>query len=100
MTMAGVDTVRGIAFQPALDVLDDPDLGSMRVEGLDDVVDIEVFAADGSLRMAKQAKVRAEEYTWGKAELVAVLRRWAALPDAVHASFEFVTDGRLGTTGQ
>ena len=104
--MAGVDTVRGIAYQhaqavlTALDVLNDLDLGSMRVEGLDDVVDIEVFAADGSLCMAKQVKVRAEGYTWGKAELVVVLRRWAALPSFVDSSFEFVTDGRLGRTGQ
>jgi len=104
--VAGVDAVRGIAFQQAqailagLDVLDDPGLGSMRVEGVADVVDIEVFDLGGALRLGKQAKVRAEGYTWGRAELVAVLRRWAALPDAVNASFEFVTDGRLGPTGQ
>jgi hypothetical protein len=95
-----------IAFQAvqailtALDVLDDPDLGSMRVEGVDDVVDLEVFAADGSLRIGKQAKVRADGYTWGKAELFAVLRRWAALPGSMSVSFEFVTDGRLGPSGQ
>jgi hypothetical protein len=104
--VSGVDTVRGIAFQQAqailtaLDVLDDADLSSMRVEGIDDIVDIEVFGIDGTLRIAKQAKVRSEGYTWGKAELVRVLRRWAALPAALGASFEFVTDGRLGTTGQ
>jgi hypothetical protein len=104
--VSGIDTVRGIAFQQAqailtaLDVLDDPGLGSMRVEGIADVVDIEVFAVDGVLRVGKQAKVRSEGYTWGKAELVKVLRRWAALPGAAGASFAFVTDGRLGPTGQ
>jgi hypothetical protein len=72
----------------------------MRVEGVADVVDIEVFTVDGVLRIGKQAKVRSEGYTWGKAELIAVLRRWAALPGAIDASFEFVTDGRLGPTGQ
>jgi len=106
VAVPGSDTYRGIGYQhaqailTALDVLGDLSLGSMRVEGVADVVDIEVFAADGSLRAAKQVKVRAEEYTWGRAELIEVLRRWAVLPDAAHASFEFVTDGRLGPTGQ
>jgi hypothetical protein len=59
-----------------------------------------VFARDGSLYMGKQAKVRAEGYTWGKAEIVTVLRRWAELPGAARASFVFVTDGRLGPTGK
>jgi ribosomal protein S13 len=53
VAVSGVDTVRGIGFQQAhailaaLDILDDADLGSLRVEGIDDVVDIEVFSADG-----------------------------------------------------
>lgn len=104
--VGGVDTVRGIAYQQAhavltaLDVLDDLDLGALRVEGADDVVDIELFTTAGTVRHAKQVKVRAEEYTWGEAELVTVLRRWAKLPDAAHASFEFLTDGRLGPTGE
>ncbi|MBB4919115.1 ATP-binding protein [Streptosporangium saharense] len=103
--MGGVETVRGIAYQQAqavltaLDVLDDLDLSGLRVEGADDVVDIEVFTTAGTVCHAKQVKVRAEQYTWGEAELLAVLRRWAKLPEAVHASFEFLTDGRLGPTG-
>jgi hypothetical protein len=102
----GVDTVRGIGFQQAqallaaLDVLDDADLGSLRVEGTEDVVDIEVFRADGRLRTGKQVKTRSAEYTWGKAGLLEVFRRWAELPGASAASFEFITDGRLGPTGQ
>lgn len=104
--MPGVDTVRGIGFQQAqallaaLDVLDDADLGSLRVEGTEDVVDIEVFGTEGKLRTGKQIKTRSAEYTWGKAGLLEVFRRWAELPGVSAASFEFITDGRLGPTGQ
>jgi hypothetical protein len=105
-TVGGTDAIRGIAYQQAqallaaLDVLDDPGLGAMRVEGVDDVVDIEIFATDGTLHTAKQVKIRHERYTWGEAEIVTILRRWAQLADAAHASFEFLTDGRLGPTGE
>ncbi|KQV16009.1 MULTISPECIES: AAA family ATPase [unclassified Kitasatospora] len=104
--MSGVDTVRGIAYQQAqgvlaaVEVVANLDLGSVRVEGTDDAVDIELLARDGTLRHAIQVKVRASEYTWGETALLAILRRWAALPDAAHASFEFLTDGRLGPSGQ
>jgi hypothetical protein len=103
--MSGVDTVRGIGFQHAqailavLDGLDSPEFGAIRVEGVDDVVDIEVFRRDGTVQLAMQAKTRTER-TWGKAEILQVLRRWAQLPAATHAEFEFVTDGRLGPTGE
>ena len=104
--MSGAYTVKGIGVQQAhailaaLDVLDDADLGSVRVEGTDDVVDIEVIGADGKLRTGKQVKTRSTEYTWGKAALLEILLRWAELPGAATASFEFITDGRLGPTGQ
>ncbi|MEV7782760.1 ATP-binding protein [Kitasatospora sp. NPDC088351] len=104
--MSGVDTVRGIAYQQAqgvlaaVEVVAEADLGSVCVEGLEDIVDIALHARDGSLRRAMQVKVRAAQYTWGKADLLAVLRRWVALPDAVEASFEFLTDGRLGPSGE
>lgn len=104
--MSGVDTVRGIAFQhahavlAALEVLGDDDLGSVRVEGTDDVVDIEVFGSDGALRTAKQVKSRQQHYSWGRSELSQVFTRWAALPGVASASFVFITDGRLGPTGQ
>lgn len=104
--VGGTDAIRGIAYQQAqavlaaLDVLDDLDLGAMRVEGVDDVVDIELFTTAGTVHSAKQVKIRNEKYTWGEAEIVAVLLRWAHLPDASHASFEFLTDGRLGPTGE
>jgi hypothetical protein len=105
-SVSGVDTVRGTWFQQAhallaaLDVLDDADLGSLRVEGTEDVVDIEIFGTDGKLRTGKQVKTRSTEYTWGKAALLKVFRRWAELPGVSAASFEFITDGRLGPTGQ
>jgi hypothetical protein len=104
--VSGVDTVRGIAYQQAqavlaaLDVLDDLDLGALRVEGVDDIVDIELFTIAGTVHHVKQVKTRVERYAWAEAELVAVLRRWARLPDAARASFEFLTDGRLGPSGE
>lgn len=103
--MSGVDTVRGISFQHAqailavLDGLDSSEFDAIRVEGVDDVVDIEVFRRDGTVKLAMQAKTRSER-TWGEAEILRVLRRWAQLPAATGAEFEFVTDGRLGPTGE
>lgn len=100
--MGGVDTVRGIGYQQAqavlaaLDVLDRADLSAIRVEGADDVVDLELLAADGSIRHGSQIKTRCEPYTWSESELLTVLRRWAALPASEGATFEFLTDGRLG----
>ncbi|WP_060886175.1 ATP-binding protein [Streptomyces caniscabiei] len=104
--MSGVDTVRGIAYQQAqgvlqaIAVLEDPDLGGLRIEGTDDAVDIELLGRDGTLRHAIQVKVRATDYTWGQSALLTVLQRWAVLPAAAYASFEFLTDGRLGPSGQ
>lgn len=104
--VAGTDTVRGIAYQQAqavlaaIDLLDDGDLASLRVEGVDDVVDIEFLDEAGLIRAGKQVKIRAIEYTWGKEELLKVLRRWAAANKAPGATFEFLTDGRLGPTGE
>jgi hypothetical protein len=104
--MAGTDNVRGIAYQQAqallaaLDVLDDPDLTAVRVEGMDDVVDLELLNRDNAVVCAKQVKTRAAPYSWSRSEIVAVLRRWAELPAAADATFEFVTDGHLGPSGE
>lgn len=98
--------VRGIAFQnahavlAALDVLDDDALGSVRVEGTEDILDIEVFGTDGALRTGKQVKTREPDYSWSKGDLSKVFTRWAGVPEAASASFEFVTNGRLGPSGQ
>lgn len=103
--MAGVDTVRGIAYQQAqavleaVSLLDDPYAAAIRVEGLDDVVDVEILGKDGRLLQAKQMKTRDAAYTWGRAELTSLIDRWVALEAAEWATFEFVTDGRLGPSG-
>ena len=100
--MSGVDTVRGIGYQHAhavlvaLDVLDDLDLAGLRIEGVDDVVDIELLTVHDTVRHAIQVKTRAAPYTWSATDIVGVLCRWAALPNGTDASFEFLTDGRLG----
>jgi len=103
--VGGVEAVRGIGYQhahavlTALDVLDDENLGAIRVEGVEDVMDIEVHALDGTVVLAKQVKVRGEGYSWGKKALLDVMRMWADLDVAAGASFEFLTDGRLGPSG-
>lgn len=104
--MGGVDTYRGIAYQhaqavlSALDVLESGEFTAIRVEGAADVIDIELLDANGRVAVGKQAKVRADEYTWAKADLVGLLRRWAAVDAPDGASFRFVTDGRLGPSGE
>ena len=104
--VGGVDTVRGISYQhahavlTALDVVGSPDADAVMVEGAEDVIDIAVLSADGKVILAKQIKTRDQAYTWGRAELLAILTRWLSLALAAEATFEFVTDGRLGPTGE
>jgi hypothetical protein len=103
--MSGADTTRGITFQTvvalaeAIAMVTDPDAVLLRVEGREDIVDYEVIGAAGKRLRVRQAKTKAEPYTWSAAGLLEVLRAWAALPDVAEAEFEFVTDGQLGTTG-
>ncbi|ABS06060.1 hypothetical protein [Kineococcus radiotolerans] len=104
--MSGVDTYRGIAYQHAqavlcaLDVLESDAFAAIRVEGVEDVIDIELLDAHGRVAIGKQAKVRSDDYTWAKADLIGLLRRWAAVDAPNGASFQFVTDGRLGPSGE
>lgn len=103
--MSGVDTIRGITFQAvvalaeAISMVTDPAAVLLRVEGSEDVVDYEVIGAAGRRLRVRQAKTRAEPYTWPARALVPILQSWAALPDAVETDFGFITDGQLGTTG-
>jgi hypothetical protein len=100
--MAGTDTSRGIAYQNAqavliaLDVLADSVLTSLRVEGAEDIVDIEVHDKSGAIVRGYQIKTRVSHRPWSRAPILRVLERWTALDE--DASFEFVTDGELGET--
>lgn len=127
-SVAGVDTVRGINYQHghailyALQLLADPSLAAIRVEGVADILDIEIFgqapppqevdggsrAAPGrdvhgpnSLRLvgAVQVKSRLAPYTWARSELLEVFGRWADLDHGDGVPFEFVTDAELGRSG-
>lgn len=105
--MGGVDTLRGCAFQivqtvsDIVELLPDPRIASVRVESPDDdVVDYETLDADGRRLACWQAKTRQDADSWGAVELAAVLVKWAQAADAKRVDFTFVTDGRLGTTGQ
>jgi len=100
--MSGTNTVRGIAFQHAmaihsiLDALRDPDAIAVRIEGLDDVVDVEVLTSAGDLLLGQQMKSKLEPHTWTRQQLIDVIKRWIALPAAQTTRFEFITDGELG----
>jgi hypothetical protein len=73
--VAGIDTVRGIAFQLAqtlgdvVDLVVDSDGDAVVVEGADDVVDYEVLDRNGRRLAVRQAKTRREPGTWGATEL-------------------------------
>ena len=102
--MAGTDTIRGIAYQQAhaihlaIEVVERYPERQIRVEGMDDVVDIEVLDADGCLVGAHQMKSRSGA-PWTPKPIADVIRRWADLnqPDA---TFTFVTNGELGPGAQ
>lgn len=104
--MSGVDTYRGIAYQhaqavlSALDVLESNLFAAVRVEGTNDVIDIELLDESGRVAVGKQAKVRSDAYAWSKADLIGLLRRWADVDAPDNATFQFVTDGRLGPSAE
>ncbi|MCM3882240.1 NACHT domain-containing NTPase [Frankia sp. R82] len=105
--MAGIDTVRGIAFQQAQalrDVVDlvvvDSDAETVLIEGADDVVDYEVRDGRGRRLAVRQAKTRQEPGTWGAAELARILCAWGEMDDADKAEFAFVTDASLNRSGR
>jgi len=103
--VAGVDTIRGIGFQQAcaigdaVDLVIDPGAARLRVEGVEDVVDYETFAADGQRLRVRQAKTRQAPGTWSAGEIAAILDLWVKLDGAENAEFAFVTDGQLGKSG-
>jgi len=100
--VAGTDTVRGIHYQAirsvitALDCLDDADFTAIRVEGAEDLSDVEVMGKGGVLRLVQQIKTRGPDYAWTKSEVRSILVRWAALKPDPLTRFEFVTNGRIG----
>jgi hypothetical protein len=100
--MAGIDTVRGIAYQQAqavleaVFVLENREVSALRVEGVADILDLEILDERSTLIAGKQFKVRAPAYTWGRSDLKRLAARWAAVPSTAGARFEFVTDGELG----
>lgn len=104
--MAGTDTVRGIGYQQAQAVLtvvtalDDPTFAAVRIEGVSDVVDLELLDDTGTVTLGQQMKTRGPRYTWSGGEVLSVLGRWAALEISTTARFEFLTDGRLGPSGE
>lgn len=108
--VSGVDTVRGINYQHchallvALDVAADPTLVGIRVEGTEDVLDLEVLGPSPSggspvVVRGAQMKSRVTPYTWAKGELLKIFGRWADLKASKSAAFDFLTDGELAASG-
>jgi len=94
----------------ALDIISEPELVAIRVEGVEDVMDLEIHAASGVqvarpvpsdtvVVRAVQLKSRLAPYTWARGELLAIFRRWASLKVAETATFELVTEAALGPSG-
>lgn len=102
--MAGTDTVRGIAYQQAhaihlaIEAVEQYPEHQFRVEGTNDVVDVEVLDADGRLVGAYQMKSRSGA-PWTPKPIADVMRRWAGLNDP-GATFTFITNGELGPGAQ
>ncbi|MFF7945029.1 hypothetical protein ACFZC5_35590 [Nocardia gamkensis] len=104
--MGGVDASAGFAYQHAqavqmaLTIATDPSLHAIRVEAENDIIDVEIRSQDGHLVKGSQFKLRNQSDTWGQQELIDELVRWSGLAgDNPGATYEFVTDGRLGPTG-
>jgi hypothetical protein len=105
--MSGIDTAGGIAYQHAqaihlaLALAEDENYKRIRVEGDNDVIDVELWSATGDLIKGAQFKRRRDAYTWGQQELIDELTRWSALNQQQPlATYNFITDGRLGPTGR
>lgn len=102
--MAGTDTIRGIAYQQAhainlaIEIVEQYPEHQLRVEGKDDVVDVEVLDADGHLVSAHQMKSRSGA-PWTPKPIADVMRRWVSI-NKPGATFTFVTNGELGPGAQ
>lgn len=100
--MSGIFTTRGITFQhlcaihAALDLLGDPNGGSIAIEGIEDIVDFERFDSDGKKTYVAQAKTRTEPYTWNEADLIPIIKKWMSLGDDGVCKYEFLSDGQVG----
>lgn len=102
--MAGTDTIRGIAYQQAhaihlaIEIVEKYPEHQLRVEGTNDVVDVEVLDANGCLVGAHQMKSRSSA-PWTPKPIADVMRRWVGLNEP-SATFRFITNGQLGPGAQ
>lgn len=106
--MGGVEAIRGMNYQhclailAALTVAEDSSLSGIRVEGLHDILDLEIYgepteaAHEHTLRHAVQAKSRSSGRSWTSSELVQIIKLWLPIADETDATFEIRTDGPLG----
>ncbi|MCE5290227.1 MAG: ATP-binding protein [Nocardiaceae bacterium] len=87
-------------MQQALALAADPGLYAIRVEAVNDIIDVELLSVERQLVKGFQFRRRNQGDTWGQQELIDELARWSGLAaENLTATYEFVTDGRLGRTG-
>lgn len=97
--MAGIDTIRGIAFQHAyaiqlaLDVIDDAEAVALTIEGDADVIDAEITRTTSPARSIFQVKSRQEPYTWPPGKIAPVIVKWQEAGGGSDAPLRFASDG-------
>jgi hypothetical protein len=106
--VSGWGNQAGIAYQQAHAVLtclgmldeEDPGVTSIGVESKEDVFDLELRNASGTLIKSRQIKTRQLDRTWAPSDVYPLIRRWATLVRPPSATFELVLGGRVGPTGE
>lgn len=98
--MAGTDTIRGISYQQviaihrALDIVEKLPGHYLRVEGEDDVIDIETLDDARQLVSVQQVKGKSTGL-WTPEPFREILRRWARL-NVPNVQFSVITNALLG----
>lgn len=85
-----------------LEMLDgeSPDIARVGVESSQDVFDLELCDAEGTLVVSRQIKNRALDRTWTPSDIYPLIRRWAISDHPEGARFELRLGGRLGPSGE
>ncbi len=98
--MSAPAAIRGFNFQTAyavraaFEVLADPSVSAIRVEGVDDAVDVETIGSDGVPLRLTQVKSRDSGAPWGKAAVFAACERLTH--PSSDATLVFFTDAPFG----
>jgi hypothetical protein len=78
-----------------LEILENPAAVSIAIEGIEDIVDLEVSDGGEHRLRVMQLKTRSEPGIWSPGEIATVVVEWSKLED-MPDRLEFVTDGHFG----